>query len=552
MKKIIAMALGLLMLLALAAGCSSNGGETTPDASPSQSVAASPSSNPDQSSAPEEHAEYSYPIEGSPTLSVWVAINSNALAVIDNFEETYGVAALAEATGVNVEWQIASTDMATEMLSIQLSSGLYADVMLAVQSVYTGGLTGLLNEGIALDLTDIIPQYMPNYFETITTQYNVKDTLTDDGRMLGVYSPNMEGFLTTNGPMVRQDWLDDLGLEAPVTYDDYYDMLTAFKVEKDSTAPMYLAAEGVPTDNYLAAGYEVAALVSDDTRNNAHYPFYVVDGEIRYGPLESGWIEFMGMMQKWYDEGLIYKDFLTQTDRDLGAKMFAGGESGLMHSGSMMFERSRIYQDSDAYNPQPIRDAVRYEGQELHLMRVTQLIETNGTVITTNCEDVELACRWLDFGFTEEGFYLANWGIEGESYEIVDGVSALTDMVVNNPGNFNLMSYLLNWRTETPCIVDWTVMGTDPIQFKASEVWNEINDADWVIPSCKTMTEEEASEYAALYGDIQTLVVEYYRGLIVGERSVDEYDKFVSDLKTMGIDRCIELHQASLERYYNR
>ncbi len=34
------------------------------------------------------------------------------------------------------------------------------------------------------------------------------------------------------GLMIRKDWLDELGLEIPVTYDDWEIVLTKFKEEK--------------------------------------------------------------------------------------------------------------------------------------------------------------------------------------------------------------------------------------------------------------------------------------------------------------------------------
>ena len=38
------------------------------------------------------------------------------------------------------------------------------------------------------------------------------------------------------GPIVRKDWLDELGLKVPETIDDYYQVLKAFKEKKGVTA----------------------------------------------------------------------------------------------------------------------------------------------------------------------------------------------------------------------------------------------------------------------------------------------------------------------------
>ena len=67
-----------------------------------------------------------------------------------------------------------------------------------------------------------------------------------------------------------------------------------------------------------------------------------------------------------------------------------------------------------------------------------------------------------------------------------------------------------------------------------------------------TMTDEENSEYVTLYTDIETLTQENTVKFITGEKSLDEYDAFVQQLKTYNIDRCIELQQAALDRYNAR
>ena len=73
-----------------------------------------------------------------------------------------------------------------------------------------------------------------------------------------------------------------------------------------------------------------------------------------------------------------------------------------------------------------------------------------------------------------------------------------------------------------------------------------------MLPSCMTMTDEENSEYVALYTDIETLTHENTVKFITGEQSLDDYDAFVEQLHTYNIDRCIELKQAALDRYNAR
>jgi putative aldouronate transport system substrate-binding protein len=67
-----------------------------------------------------------------------------------------------------------------------------------------------------------------------------------------------------------------------------------------------------------------------------------------------------------------------------------------------------------------------------------------------------------------------------------------------------------------------------------------------------TMTDEESQEYASVYANILTLVQENTVKFINGTKSMDEYDSFIDELSKYGIDRCIELKQAALDRYLKR
>ena len=82
-------------------------------------------------------------------------------------------------------------------------------------------------------------------------------------------------------------------------------------------------------------------------------------------------------------------------------------------------------------------------------------------------------------------------------------------------------------------------------------VWSQYEPKNY-IPVTVTMTSDENTEYSQYYTDIEAYVQENEVKFINGERSLDEYDAYRDTLKSMGIERCIELQQASLDRYNNR
>ena len=66
------------------------------------------------------------------------------------------------------------------------------------------------------------------------------------------------------------------------------------------------------------------------------------------------------------------------------------------------------------------------------------------------------------------------------------------------------------------------------------------------------MTEDEGNEYNPIFAQIQTLVQEKTVAYIMGTESMDTYDDFLASLKSLNIDRCIEIQQAAFDRYNAR
>ena len=90
-----------------------------------------------------------------------------------------------------------------------------------------------------------------------------------------------------------------------------------------------------------------------------------------------------------------------------------------------------------------------------------------------------------------------------------------------------------------------------PERSVAHKIWTTY-EAKNFIPNNLTMTVDEGTEYSSRYTDIETYVQECNVKFIMGQMSLDEYDTYREKLKSMGIDRCIELQQAALDRYFAR
>ena len=81
-------------------------------------------------------------------------------------------------------------------------------------------------------------------------------------------------------------------------------------------------------------------------------------------------------------------------------------------------------------------------------------------------------------------------------------------------------------------------------------IWTA-QDTSMVLPAT-SMTSEEGIAYNSAYTAVKTLVDEYTVKFIMGTEPMENYDKFIKQLRQFGIEECIGYQQAALDRYSQR
>ena len=578
MRKWTAILLSVCMLLALLVGCGSTGSSEPSAVAPSESevasvqekpaedetpeAAESEAEAPAEESAAEPETEPEETLEADPaeTLAFFPVEDGGSFTWFFNYvdgltpDESTFFQEMERRTGVTVEWTCPPRQTAGENFNLMIASGDWTDLITGFGSNYTTGLGGGLTDGIILELNDVIADYMPAYATALVSNpdYTV-DTKLDDGTIAAIYGLQKEGYPASIGTVIRKDWLDDLGMDLPRTYDQYHDALTAFKNEKGADSPLVLdggMGYGTSNNNFFFSGNGVCGTL-DSSRGLT--PYYQVDGEVHYGALEDGFRETLEMLSQWYEEGLIYKDFVNG-DLMSGQALAGSGEAGMYTA----FLTIVSFQDANTGGQAwPAYDPVHEEGDEIHFGLAHDLVEgaSVGSCISASCEDVELVARWVDYIYTEEGQLLANYGVEGEGFEYVDGKPQLTDLVMNNPdytSNVALNRYALNFGIG---LMDWerTTLSYTDAQKAALEVWTA-GDTAYNYPTNVTMTAEENENFNRIYSDISTHVSEGVLSFITGSKALNDqtWTEFTDGIKAMNIDECTAIKQTALDRYLSR
>lgn len=437
---------------------------------------------------------------------------------------------------------------------LMLAADEYPDLLENVSSKYGGGMSAAIDEEFILDLTDVVADYMPYYSAVIASndEYG-KCSVLDDGRIGAIMGFWEENYPVTSGPVVRKDWVEELGMnvEDIVTYDDVHELLQLFKTNYGSSSPMWVNEYGVPVGNYFCAGYGVAGLTAIKQNRNA---MYQVDGVVKYGPIEDGYYEYMKMFNQWYSEGLIYRDFVSSNSSIANPDMslVTDGGVGFMHVGSNMLS---IYDDV-GIEFVAITDPVQEAGNTTHFNAYNSLTTGAGICISTDCKNVEIAAKWLDYRFSDDGYILWNFGVEGQAFEYDDeGDPYWTELITDNELG---MSNAINMyaRSAGVFLVNWekNMYGYTENQLEAADIWTSTSDYAYVYPLGAALSADESDVFNAKYNDIATYVNEMSLKFMIGEIELTEesFENFREELRRLDIETLIQCYQKAYDRYIER
>lgn len=539
MKRITAFILVLVLIVSLLAGCETKPAETTapPTASTTTPSVTEPSTTVPVSTEP------AYPEE----ISIFATFSSRCEAAgMTDYNDTYWAQALEEITGTHVNWKLHSSDVAPEKFTLMIASEQYPDAIIYNWQKAEGGIELYHEDEIIIDLTDLIPECMPNLNAYLEANPDVKKFMTNgDGKILSIPTIREQQALNIFvGPQIRADWLEKLKLEVPSTPDELYEVLKAFKTmdpngngEQDEI-PM----SGVGFDSTT---FGIGNLLwAFDT----HYSFYVKDGQVVWGPAEDGFTDGLSYIAKLYAEGLIDVDYLLNDRTAMDSKAIAD-RVGFEFS----YQPTKYYNSTDFNDGNRVMAGIPYlttansDSMSCFNQAYTQSVVTTVAIaVTSACEDPEGLLRWLDTVYSEEGILATNYGEEGTHYTMVDGEPQLVEGV--DLADQQATTMLVN--STFPILQQWGAYSStlSPWGAEAIDVWADGVDTTGVLPAL-SLTAEETEQIADALTQLQTYAQTEMNNVVIGETSIEEWDEIVEKFRNMGLDDVLAVYNAAYARY---
>ena len=433
----------------------------------------------------------------------------------------------------------------------------YPDLIKNFGSYYTKGLDFAIEDEIIFDMLDYI-DYMPDIARwRSSTPLMMRSLTTDGGHFAGIPlfligSADHLAQGAYSGYAIRTDWLDNLGLAIPETYDEMETVLAAMQQYCDNPFELWPNA-----DTYaLMGGYNIVSVASSFFGPAGGW--VVKDGTVEYTLFDENYHAYVTMLNDWVNKGFIANDYYTETTGWNNALTKASnnklGVFNCMYTWYELFLSTSLDESFDMTAIPVLRQS---KSDRVHV-RSARSGASIAACVTTQCENPEYVAMYWNYFFTDEGIILGNYGVEGDTFYYDEAgkphyTQKYWDMVAEKDSSWAqgmLLTYLgpgFRWW-------DREMDGLNETAVSFLAIWdsNDFTDSEMFYPADATMTGEENTTYATVMSDISTYVSENLTAFIIGTKPMTEWDEFIGQIKVMGIDQLRQIKQAAYDRYANR
>lgn len=565
MKKILAFILTISVLWAMSAcgagtssaPASSQPEATTAPAEETQSAPEAPSQEPTEAPSAEEAAsaedvtpepanQIEYPLEESYTFTMTATLRNNVLQVLgdDDFSVTSAYRGLEAATGCSIDFNMLGEATAEEKTNIMLASGDMTDFYTGLGS-YGNNLTGAIHDGILFDMAPMLEEYAPDYKALLDSDAELAASATNPDGTISMFV-SQAADVVEKGILIRQDWLDKLGLEAPTNREALEDILHQFQSEMGASMPILM--------NFgLETGLSGSFNVSYAGMRSMDYQLTEPNGkEVVACFASENFIEYLVYLNHLYNDGLITDDFMS-TGREYGnwESSYYSGKCGVWSDG---FRELDPANRSNADDPNYMVSPIALTDYDCHVAERSTASMNGMLFLTTACEKPELAMEMINYCYTTDGRHNGLYGMEGEGYTLTDdGKVQLTENLTNNP-NWSLNNALLwygaaQWMPTCTDMEYYELIGAKE-SIDGIKYWTDNGgDKAMKLPAGVSLSAEANTEFNNLASDVLTLFSEGAVRVVTGTLDEAGYRALIEDANGMGLARMTELYQEAYDAY---
>lgn len=556
-RKKTAVFLAVMLTSALMSGCSSQ--KEKEDIAAIETAGGAISESGDSFSAetplPEKTVQQggiTYPYETDITLKIYTG-GMSLPSTYSAYEDVPFWKGLIENIGIDCEWVYPPTGTDAAAAYNMLLQDEELPHIIVGYIAQAADMAVVIEDGVALNVYNKYELYAPDYYKMLMAEdeymeKNRKLAALEDGTIpVFIGARSTPWGCTYIGPVIRQDWLDLLELETPETIQDVEDVLVTFKEEYDAF---------FTNDRQYPFVGAVGAYAGFNTN------FYVDENEvIQYANVQQEWKDWLTLMNSWYQIGILDPNIAT-ADRSYLAQMALEEKIGLGYTaiGAMTNWINQAAEAGLTAEWVGFAHPTNEAGDPLTFIQTeySTYAGSFGAYLTNACdtqEELEAAMAWLNWAYTEEGMRYWNFGTEGVSYEIVNGIPQFTETLWKDERGIDQAVRDYSGAGAMPLglqLEEFVRAKNDPVSCEAVDFWimNQ-NAADYIVPSLP-LTTAESQKIADINSQLNTYVTEMAYKFVLGQEKLTQFDSFVEMVYGMGLQTALDIQNAAYQRYLGK
>ena len=405
-------------------------------------------------------------------------------------------------------------------------------------------------QGAFVPLNGLIDEHAPNIKAWFEEHPGLQQAISAwDGNMY--YIPYLPDGKYARAWFIRQDWLDKLGLEQPNTIEELEQVLIAFRDQDPNGNGL---KDEIP---YFNRTWEETLRPINfwDARtsgSDTYHDFMVVDGKIQHPYAVDSFREGLKNLARWYEEGLIDPEIYTRgsSSRDYLLSENLGGFTHDWFASTSGYNVS-LKDKVEGFNFIPFLPPKSVSGVRMQEHRRIP-IKPDGWAISYNNEHPVETIKYFDFWFSVEGALLANFGIEGEHYTMVDGEPVYTEAILGSGRAVNSQMYEIGAQAFRGYPQDYRYewQWTRESARKGIELYDT---EDLLIDQFLGVAfkKEEQEVYDKYWPNLRTYMLERTQAWVLGNGDIEaEWDDYIAQLENRGLNEVLEVMQTAHDRQY--
>lgn len=423
---------------------------------------------------------------------------------------------IEEATNATIKFNWVPDASKDERITAALASGELTDIV-SLTMLTNSSVRQSLKSGMFWD----VGEYLDDYENLKLISEATRTAASIDGKLYGVpFQKN----LARSGLILRQDWLDNVGLKVPTTLDELYEVARAF-TEDDPDGNGKDDTTGFGDRSELRYGSFKTLSSYFGTPNG-----WAVDEDGKFTPEfeTQAYKDTMNFSKKLYDNGYMAKDFAVTAKTDQQQK-FAQGKTGI-YTGMVDIKNLRTMAEGiqDEMELIPVNKIAGPDGEH-HIWSensgVGGLLAFPKSEVKNEAE-LKRVLQFINDLIDEEVFMLMTGGIEGTHYEIDEN------------GSFLILDNAL-WQKDTqpfsssrPSEITHNLVDADPKKQLSNELIEENAEfavLDPTVPLDSATANERGTE-------LEKIIIDATFKYIMGEMDEAGFDSEVEKWKASGGD----------------